>query len=226
MRRSLRNLVQNERPTPKLQQIQCFSGFAEFRLRSRQAKNLLPPCGRTLGSEYFFALLGYGLLPPKTLGPLPQKYSPPPWEAAIRLAPSGVVNRKRGNSNSRGEDTTMIYLLHYDRPLHHAQHYLGSCDDPQRIQDHGNGTSRARLPHVFCQLGVQFVVARTWEGGRTGERKLKNQKNARVLCPICRTAKLTIRANQKQDRRAQRKLPFADPPEIFIVWTRRKVSGR
>lgn len=104
----------------------------------------------------------------------------------------------------------MIYLLHYDRPLHHAQHYLGSCDDPQRIQDHGNGTSRARLPQVFCQLGVEFVVARTWEGGRTGERKLKNQKNARVLCPICRTAKLTNRAKQKRDRRAQRKLPFPD----------------
>ena len=104
----------------------------------------------------------------------------------------------------------MIYLLHYDRPLHHAQHYLGSCDDPQRIQSHGNGTSRARLPQVFCQLGVQFVVARTWEGGRTGERKLKNQKNARVLCPICRTRKLKDRAKQKRNRRAQRKLPFPD----------------
>ena len=102
----------------------------------------------------------------------------------------------------------MIYLLHYDRPLHHAQHYLGSCDDPQRIQDHGNGTSRARLPQVFCQLGVQFVVARTWEGGRTDERKLKNRKNARVLCPICRTHKLTVRAKHQRARRAQRKLPF------------------
>jgi hypothetical protein len=105
----------------------------------------------------------------------------------------------------------MIYLLHYDRPLHHAQHYLGSCDDAQRIQDHGNGTSRARLPQVFCELGVQFIVARTWEGGRIGERKLKNQKNARVLCPICRTHKLTVRAKQQRARRAVRKLPFPDP---------------
>lgn len=105
----------------------------------------------------------------------------------------------------------MIYLLHYDTPLHHAQHYLGSCDDPQRIQDHGSGTSRARLPQVFCELGVQFVVARTWEGGRTGERKLKNQKNARVLCPICRTHKLNVRATQQRSRRAQRRLPFPEP---------------
>ena len=104
----------------------------------------------------------------------------------------------------------MIYLLHYDKPLHHAQHYLGSCDDAQRIQDHGTGTSRARLPQVFCLLGVQFVVARTWEGGRTGERKLKNQKNARVLCPICRTKKLSVRAKQQRARRAVRKLPFPE----------------
>jgi hypothetical protein len=106
----------------------------------------------------------------------------------------------------------MIYLLHYDTPLHHAQHYLGSCDDPQRIQDHGSGTSRARLPQVFCELGVQFVVARTWEGSRTGERKLKNQKNARVLCPICRLHKLTVRAKQQRARRAQRKVPFGESP--------------
>jgi hypothetical protein len=112
------------------------------------------------------------------------------------------------------EEKPMIYLLHYDRPLHHAQHYLGSCDDPQRIQHHGNGTSRARLPQVFCQLGVQFVVARTWEGGRTGERKLKNQKNARVLCPICRIQKLNHRAKLKRARRAVRKLPFPEPTPV------------
>jgi len=99
--------------------------------------------------------------------------------------------------------------LHYNRPLHHAQHYLGSCDDPQRIQDDGNGTSRARLPQVLCQLGAQFVVARTWEG-RTGERKLKNQKNARLLCPISRAAKLRTRPRQERDRRTQGKPPFPD----------------
>lgn len=112
----------------------------------------------------------------------------------------------------------MIYLLHYDRPLHHAQHYVGSCDDPQRIQDHGAGTSRARLPQVFCQLGVQFVVARTWEGGRTGERKLKNRKNARVLCPICRTNKLKACAAQQRARRARRKRKATTPTALIHNW--------
>jgi len=111
----------------------------------------------------------------------------------------------------------MIYLLHYDRPLHHAQHYLGSCDDPQRIQDHGDRTSRARLPHVFSELEIQFVVTGTWEGGRTGERKLKNQKNAHVLCPICRTHKLAIRAKYQRNRRSQRKLPFPDDHQSWFV---------
>jgi hypothetical protein len=111
----------------------------------------------------------------------------------------------------------MIYLLHYDSPLHHAQHYLGSCDDPQRIQDHGAGTSRARLPQVFFELGVKFVVAQTWEGGRTDERKLKNRKNARVLCPICRTKKLSIRAAQQRARRAAGKTLCSDGKESFCV---------
>lgn len=56
---------------------------------------------------------------------------------------------------------------------------------------------------VFFELGVKFMVAQTWEGGRTDERKLKNRKHARVLCPIYRIRKLTIRASQQRTRRSQ-----------------------
>ena len=35
----------------------------------------------------------------------------------------------------------MIYLLHYDRPLHHAQHYLGFTDDLDARSSH---------PGTFC----------------------------------------------------------------------------
>jgi hypothetical protein len=58
------------------------------------------------------------------------------------------------------------------------------------------------------------------------ERKLKNQKNARVLSPICRTAKLSVRAKQKRERRAQRKLPFTEPgPKSFIGPNATKLTG-
>lgn len=39
---------------------------------------------------------------------------------------------------------------------------------------------------VLRAAGIGFVVARTWEGDRTFERKLKRRKDAPKLCPICR----------------------------------------
>lgn len=82
---------------------------------------------------------------------------------------------------------TGVYLLHFDRPLAHAQHYLGwSSDVPKRVYAHVKGNG-ARLPAAFRAKGIGFVVARVWEGGdRTLERRLKQRKGARALCPVCR----------------------------------------
>jgi predicted GIY-YIG superfamily endonuclease len=84
----------------------------------------------------------------------------------------------------------MVYLLHAKRALHHAQHYLGSTDDlVARVSAHANGTSGARLPEVFHELGIELVLARTWSGGREKERELKRQHNGRRLCPLCNPPK-------------------------------------
>ncbi len=77
----------------------------------------------------------------------------------------------------------MIYLLHYDRPLHHAQHYLGFTDDlDARTSRHLNGF-RGRLPAVFSELGISFTIARTWDGGRKLERKLKSARTGANSAP-------------------------------------------
>jgi len=107
----------------------------------------------------------------------------------------------------------MVYLLHYFSSLHHAQHYLGYSqgvrdDHQQRIRKHANGTSGAHLPQAFYRQGIPFVIARTWwEGDRTVERKLKNLKNARLLCPICRVASLKSKAAYMKVWRSRRKVP-------------------
>ena len=78
-----------------------------------------------------------------------------------------------------------VYLLHFCRPLHHAQHYLGYAGDlDQRIDQHRTGNG-ARLVRVCAEHGIDFLLVRTWEGGRDLERHLKNQHNGRKLCPIC-----------------------------------------
>jgi predicted GIY-YIG superfamily endonuclease len=79
----------------------------------------------------------------------------------------------------------MVYLLHFKKPIHHAQHYLGSADDvAERIERHRRG-SGARLTQVVVESGIEMELARTWEGGRTKERELKRQKNSPRFCPVC-----------------------------------------
>ena len=81
--------------------------------------------------------------------------------------------------------TSIAYLLHFDTPIYHAQHYLGSCNDlSKRILRHKKGQG-ARLTQVCIERGIAFRVVRTWKGDRKMERKLKNRKNGRKLCPIC-----------------------------------------
>jgi predicted GIY-YIG superfamily endonuclease len=81
--------------------------------------------------------------------------------------------------------TSTVYLLHLDRPLSHARHYLGSTADLEaRLEEHRRGTG-ARLMEVCKERGIGFTLARTWAGGRTLERQLKQQKGGPRLCPIC-----------------------------------------
>lgn len=57
-----------------------------------------------------------------------------------------------------------IYLVHFSRPYKHARHYLGFAEDlDARMTAHraGNG---ARLIQVLAAEGIEFVLARAWEG--------------------------------------------------------------
>ena len=64
-------------------------------------------------------------------------------------------------------------------------HYLGSTDDlDQRLEQHRSGNG-ARLMQVCAERGIGFVLARTWEGGRREERRMKARKEMPRLCPVC-----------------------------------------
>lgn len=78
-----------------------------------------------------------------------------------------------------------VYLLHFNEPYHHARHYLGSADDlNERLRQHEAGTG-ARLTQVIREHEIGFTLARTWDGGRSEERKLKRRHNSPKLCPLC-----------------------------------------
>lgn len=99
-----------------------------------------------------------------------------------------------------------VYLLHFEQPIGkpddraarglpprqrpyqaHCRHYLGSTPArrlQERLHEHRTGRG-ARLTAVAAELGIGFVLARTWRGGRKLERQLKDQKMGPRLCPIC-----------------------------------------
>lgn len=82
----------------------------------------------------------------------------------------------------------MLYLIHFERKLAHAQHYLGSVMDhnhlDKRLREHRTGRG-AKLLDALNKRGIPYRVVRTMNGGRIKERRLKNRKNGPRLCPIC-----------------------------------------
>jgi predicted GIY-YIG superfamily endonuclease len=82
----------------------------------------------------------------------------------------------------------MVYLIHFEEKLHHAQHYIGFVDKnlQQRIKKHKSNKG-AKLFVAVNNKGIPWEVVRVWEGGdRQLERRLKNRKKSRCLCPLCR----------------------------------------
>lgn len=79
-----------------------------------------------------------------------------------------------------------VYLIHFQTNLKHARHYVGyAARVTQRLAHHKQGTG-ARLLAVCNALGIEYDIARTWEGeGRDFERKLKRCKNTARYCPVC-----------------------------------------
>lgn len=85
-----------------------------------------------------------------------------------------------------------VYLLHFDDPLSHARHYLGSANQLlKRLTDHAAGDG-ARITQVLHERGLAWQLCRVWiprtpEKGehRKLESILKNQHNGPRYCPIC-----------------------------------------
>jgi predicted GIY-YIG superfamily endonuclease len=80
----------------------------------------------------------------------------------------------------------VVYLVHFTRPYRHARHYTGwTADLDSRLSEHQAGRG-ARLLQVITEAGIDWTLARTWDGTRERERQLKRQGGASRRCPICR----------------------------------------
>lgn len=82
----------------------------------------------------------------------------------------------------------VIYILHFHRPLSHANHYIGWCEVgglENRLRKHRNG-SGARIMAALKERGIGFDLVRLKLGDRHEERRLKNFNKTRRMCFICR----------------------------------------
>jgi predicted GIY-YIG superfamily endonuclease len=80
----------------------------------------------------------------------------------------------------------IVYLIHFHSPLGRANHYLGWTVNLQTRMDSHRNNSGARILRACNIIGITWEVVRTWEQeDRHFERKLKNLKNAKRLCPVC-----------------------------------------
>jgi hypothetical protein len=84
-----------------------------------------------------------------------------------------------------------IYLIHFhkqigsEHPRGKALHYMGWSENLfNRLDQHAVGQGSAIMRYLN-QVGIGWRLVRTWIGTRDDERRLKNRKNARQLCPIC-----------------------------------------
>ncbi len=86
----------------------------------------------------------------------------------------------------------MVYLIHFDRKFHHAQHYIGFVDHEKghtvesRVEYHRAGRG-SKILKAVTNAGIGFKIADIWpEADRNEERRMKNCKKARKFCPICK----------------------------------------
>lgn len=82
----------------------------------------------------------------------------------------------------------MVYLIHFDKPFHHAKHYIGyvHSDLGGILEAHRNGYG-SKVLRALMKAGIGWQVVKLWkEGGRKFEKQLKRRKKTSVFCPICR----------------------------------------
>ncbi len=115
---------------------------------------------------------------------------------------------------------SVVYLIHFDQPLAHAQHYLGTAETlDTRMQEHlattwkryeepqtgddgrrHNGErcgSGSTLMGAVNAAGIAWEVVRVWaDCGRAEERALKRSNHNPRFCPICNAAHYKTRGEK------------------------------
>ena len=77
------------------------------------------------------------------------------------------------------------YLLHFERPIYGAQHYLGwSVDIRRRVRLHLNGRG-ARLTRQALRAGIGVELVRIWPSVARKHEYVLKRRTPKRYCPRC-----------------------------------------
>jgi hypothetical protein len=78
-----------------------------------------------------------------------------------------------------------VYLLHFNRPYHHARHYVGfTLNLRRRLVRHQAGKG-SPLIEAACNSGIKVSVARVWHNVTVRFERRVHNMHAKYLCPLC-----------------------------------------
>ncbi len=114
----------------------------------------------------------------------------------------------------------MIYLLHFERPYHHARHYLGCTGDlVRRLREHlgGKGMGGSPLVEAVRAAGIGVTLVRLWPDSFDQERRLKRWHGGSQFCPLCNKRAMRHAPNTEFQVINQqiKSLTCADLPEVI-----------
>jgi len=108
----------------------------------------------------------------------------------------------------------LVYLIHFDEPLKHALHYIGStCHLPERIRCyHAGNADSARLMAAAHKAEITWRIARVWTFGtgqqaRDWEYMFKKGADGKqhirpsARCPVCERAYRERAAERMRQKR-------------------------
>jgi len=87
------------------------------------------------------------------------------------------------------------YILHFDRPFHHAKHYVGSADNvTERVAKHQSDQCDVKILIAAKAQGIGFTLAKTMRNSRKGRANKTKEYRIKAsggvgkqgLCPICK----------------------------------------
>jgi len=112
----------------------------------------------------------------------------------------GTIYLLHFNERYYGEDMVIDHTLPITDPANPPMrprrewagslHYIGWCTNLKaRLLLHERGEG-SRHVSVMIGKGIHFQLARTWEGDKNLERRLKKRGSACRICPMCKVSKV------------------------------------